>query len=91
MKQTKKMEKKKQIKKSDIKLIIIALYTICHQKEKEVQKYTKQLEEYLAEKYNLKDEKTWDFSSIVCDSIYGSEDDFPEFFKLLNEHAALKK
>ena len=84
------MEKKKQTKKSDSKLIIIALYTLASQGEKEVQRYTKQLEEYLAEKYTLKDEAKWDFSSIVCDTLYGSEGDIKEFFKMLNSHATLK-
>jgi hypothetical protein len=80
----------KQQNKSNDKLIIIALYTLALQKQKEVNRYTKQLEEYLKEKYKLKDENKWDFSSIICECIYGSECNSDEFIKSLNEHAIKK-
>ena len=72
-------------------LILIALYQMAYSGEMKVQALTKELEKYLKENYTLKDEKSWDFESMVCDTLYGNNGNVEEFLECVEEHAKRKK
>lgn len=66
-------------------LIPLALYQIIIGRYKKTRAMEKELEEHLKENYILNDPKTWDFESLIGDSIYSNEQDTETFLKDLKK------
>ena len=73
-------------------LILVALYQLAYSGEMKVNELTKELIEYLKRNYIPKNKKdSFDFESIVMDTLYGNNGDVNAFLRCVKEHTIIKK